>query len=40
MRRSPGILPCEFVSRGRAFRPDSCPVEKASPSMASPATRP
>jgi len=28
------------VSRGRAFRPDSCPVEKASPSLASPAARP
>jgi hypothetical protein len=28
------------VSRGRAFRPDSCPVEKALPSMATPAARP
>jgi len=28
------------VSRGRAFRPDSCPVEKASPSLAMPAARP
>jgi len=28
------------VRRGRAFRPDSCPVEKASPSLASPAARP
>jgi len=39
-RRSPGFLPSESVSRGRAFRPDSCPVEKASPSLASPAARP
>ena len=28
------------VRRGRAFRPDSCPVEKASPSLAMPAARP
>ena len=40
MRRSPGVLPCECVRRGRAFRAGSCSREKASPSMASPAARP
>jgi hypothetical protein len=38
--RLPGILPSKFVRRGRAFRAGSCPREKASPSMASPAARP
>ncbi len=39
-RRLPGVLPGKSVSRGRAFRSDSCPVEKASPSVGSPAARP
>jgi hypothetical protein len=39
-QRSPGILPCECVRRCRAFRAGSCPREKASPSVGSPAARP
>ena len=35
-----GLLPGKSVSRGRAFRAGSCPREKASPSMDSPAARP
>jgi len=35
-----GLLPGKSVSRGRAFRPDSCPGEKASTSMSMPAARP
>jgi len=35
-----GLLPGKSVRRGRAFRAGSCPREKASPSMASPAARP
>src|SRR6185312_5475825 len=38
--RLPGVLPGKCVRRGRAFRAGSCPREKASPSMASPAARP
>jgi len=38
--RLPGIVPGKSVRRCRAFRPGSCPVEKARPSLASPATRP
>ena len=38
--RLPGILPAKSVSRGRAFRQDSCPVEKASTSLSMPAARP
>ena len=30
----------KYVSRGRAFRPDSCPGEKASTSLSMPAARP
>ena len=33
-------MPGKSVSRGRAFRPDSCPDEKASTSMSMPASRP
>ena len=35
-----GLAPGKSVSRGRAFRPDSCPDEKASTSMSMPASRP
>jgi len=35
-----GLAPGKFVSRGRAFRPDSCPDEKASTSLSMPASRP
>ena len=35
--RLPGVPPGKSVSRGRAFRPDSCPDEKASTSMSTPA---
>ena len=38
--RFPGILPGKFVSRGRAFRPDSCPGEKEPTSLSAPAERP
>ena len=38
--RLPGILHGKFVSRGRAFRQDSCPDEKESTSLSIPATRP
>ena len=38
--RLPGVLPGKCVRRGRAFRADSCPREKALPSMATPAARP
>jgi hypothetical protein len=38
--RLPGLLPGKSVSRGRAFRPDSCPGEKASTSLSMPAARP
>ena len=37
--RLPGILSGKSVRRGRAFRAGSCPREKASPSLASPAAR-
>ena len=38
--RLPGVLPGKSVRRGRAFRAGSCPREKASPSLDSPAARP
>ncbi len=36
VQRSPGILPCESVRSGRAFRRGSCPGEKGSASLPSP----
>jgi hypothetical protein len=38
--RLPGILPGKSVSRRRAFRQDSCPGEKESTSLSTPASRP
>jgi len=35
-----GLLPGKSVSRGRAFRSDSCPSEKESTSLSTPAARP